>query len=194
MKLLLAAILALGAVGCTASPYMRDADPTGAPGPDQAKVVVYRTAVMGGVENFPVYVVQADETRLLGFTETDAYFEARLAPGPALFIASGEGDAFIEADLQPGHTYTLRSWSKFGLVTARPGFAPVSKDSQSWRELELVRPQLQARELDPKRADLARRRTAERATEALDEYRSGLHSAKKAWGIHALPPDSAHGQ
>ncbi|MBV8880565.1 MAG: hypothetical protein JO332_11405 [Planctomycetaceae bacterium] len=194
MKLLIPAILALSAVGCTSSRYMRDADPTPPPGPDEAKVIVYRTAVLGGIDNFPVYAVTADRSQLVGFTETDAYFEYRGAPGKTLFIASGEGDALVEADLQAGETYVLRVWSKFGLVSARPGLAPVEPGSVRWKEFEEARAELQARELAPETREAARRRTEARAEAALAEYRSGLRTAKPLTPAHAAPPESAHGQ
>lgn len=193
MKRILPAFLALAAVGCAASGYMRDTEPTPPPGPDEVKVLVYRTAVIGGIEQFPIYAAQEGRLQLMGFTETDRYFEARLAPGRTVFIASGEGDALIQADLVAGHTYILQAWSKIGLVTARPGFAPVAIDSEAWMDLEAVRSHLQARELDPEKAETARQKTIDRATLALTEYEGGTLAARKASTIHAVPP-GGHGQ
>lgn len=196
MKLFATAFLALTAIGCTASGYMRDAEAGPAPGPDEVKVVVYRNAVVGGVDNFPVYVYLARDNRLqlLGFTETDGYFEYYGRPGKALFIASGEGDAFIEADLVAGHTYTFRAWSKFGWVSSRPGFAPVLPGSDRWLELLEVRDRLQARQLDPETAAQAQRSTEARAKAALADFQSGLRSSKDVTRLHGVPGEGAHGQ
>src|SRR6516162_8842751 len=102
IPILLPALLA----ACSTTSYMRDAQPTPPPGPDEAKVIIYRTATFGGADNFPVYELVGDEDgTLLGFTETDRYFEVHCPPGKHLFITWGEGEAFIEADLEGGRTY-----------------------------------------------------------------------------------------
>lgn len=159
MKLFLTPLLALLAA-CTLTGEMRDAAPSPPPGLGEAKVIVYRTATFGGADNYPVYEIVHDEGRLLGYTETDCYFEVRCAPGKHLFAAVGEGEALVEADLAPGKTYYIRATSKFGILYSRPGFAPVGKESRHFAEVERVIPALRCRELDPRakrrpRKDLA---------------------------------------
>src|SRR5579872_7341934 len=151
MKVFVPALLLLAA-GCSTTGYMRDAMPTPPPGPTEAKVVVYRTAVVGGFDNFPVYEYVKDDGKLLGFTETGCYFVYRCDPGKHFFLTWGEGDAFIEADLAPGKTYYIQAWSKFGIVSSQPGFAPVLPGSDAFRELEKVWTDLRCRELNPDKA------------------------------------------
>ena len=147
MKILVS-LLPLALAACSTTRFMRDADPTPPPGPDEAKVVVYRTSQFGGADNFPV--VDGDGN-LLGFTETDCFFEIRRPPGKHLFAARGEGDAFVEADLAGGKTYYIRAYSKFGLLSSRPGFAPVGQGSEHGEEIDRVLPKLRCRELDPEK-------------------------------------------
>jgi hypothetical protein len=107
---------------------------------------LYRTSQFGGADNFPV--VDRDGN-LLGYTETNCYFEIRRPPGRHLFAARGEGDAFVEAELDGGKTYYIRAYSKFGILSSRPGFAPVGRESEHAGEIDRVLPTLRCRELDP---------------------------------------------
>src|SRR5205814_2313623 len=84
--------------------------------------------------------------------ETDRYFEHRCPPGKHLFVTWGEGEAFIEADLESGKTYCIRTYSKFGVLSARPGFAPVGRESEHFPDLEETLSTLRCRELDPEKA------------------------------------------
>src|SRR5688500_16034751 len=143
-----ALLLALAA--CSTTDRMQDAQPTPAPGPDVAKVIVYRTSPFGEDAHFPIYA--AGEGRLLGFTQTDCYFEVTCPPGKHLFVTWGEGEAFVEAELEAGKTYFIRAYSKFGILRPRPGLAPVSKDSEEWKELQEAWPTLRCRRLDPGQA------------------------------------------
>jgi hypothetical protein len=156
-------LLPLALAACTTTDYMRDAKPSPAPGPDQAKVVVYRTATFGGADNYPVY---DDAGNLLGFTETDCYFEILRPPGRYRFAALGEGESVVDAELAGGRTYYLRASSKFGIVTSRPVLAPVGRDSEHAAEIDQVLPRLQARELDPASGPEYEARKERRAKEA----------------------------
>ena len=80
MKTILPSFL-LALAACSTTREMRDAAPTPPPGPGEAKVVVYRTAVFGGADHYPVYDAVSPEPKLLGYTETGCYFEVRCAPG-----------------------------------------------------------------------------------------------------------------
>jgi hypothetical protein len=177
MRTFVPAFLILSA-GCSASGYMRDSEATAPPGPDEAKVVIYRSAVLGGVDNFPVFAVRDGVATLLGFTETDGYFEVRCAPGRMLFLTWCEGAAFVEADLAGGNTYYLRTWSKFGLLASRPGFAPVLPGSDRMRELEKDWSNLRPRELDPALAPEAVLRFQRDLEQVLAGYGDGAASAK----------------
>jgi len=157
---------------------MRDAKPMPPPGPNEAKVVVYRTAVLGGVDKFPVYEYVHEDGKLLGFTETGCYFEYRCVPGRHFFLTWGEGDAFIVADLAAGKTYFIQAWSKFGLVTSRPGFAPVLPDSDAFRELQKAWPSLRCRELDPDKASEYELREEDRVKQARSAYEAGIGTTK----------------
>ena len=170
----IAILLPAALAACSTTSYMRDAQPTPPPGPDEAKVVIYRTATFGGAENFPVYELVDDEDgKLLGFTETDRYFEVRCPPGKHLFVTRGEGDAFIEADLEGGRTYFIRTYSKFGLLSARPGFAPVGRESELFPDLEETLSTLQCRELDPRKAAEYDHREEDSLKKAMAGYREG---------------------
>ena len=173
MKLVLMLLPVLLAA-CSTTGYMRDAQPTPPPGPDEAKVIVYRTATFGGAENFPVYELQDDhDGKLLGFTETDRYFEVHCTPGKHQFLTWGEGEAFIEADLEGGRTYFIRAYSKFGVLAARPGFAPVGRESEYWPEIEGTLSTLQCRELDPEKAAELEHRQRDQLKKSLASYREG---------------------
>jgi hypothetical protein len=147
-----AAFLLLGLAACSTTSSMRDAQPTPPPGPDEAKVIVYRTENFGGAKHFPVYDDAGPAGKLLGFTETGCYFEFRCLPGRHLFFTWGEGDAFIVADLEPGKTYYIRAFSRFGILEPRPGFAPVGTRSEEWPKLDSILPKLRCRELEPEEA------------------------------------------
>ncbi len=143
------ALLPLALAACNTTSSMRDTQPTAPPVADEAKVIVYRTAVFGGAAHFPVYDDVGMGGRLMGFTETGCYFEYRCPPGRHLFFTWGEGEAFIEADLLPGRTYVIRACSRFGLISPRPVFSPVGRGSKEWESLEALLAKLQCREIDP---------------------------------------------
>lgn len=177
MKIILAT-LPLALAACSTTSYMRDALPTPAPGPDEAKVIVYRSASFGGVEHFPVFEWLGCDGKLLGFTETDRYFEYRCPPGKHIFITWGEGEAFIEADLEAGKTYYIRAYSKFGVLSARPGFAPVSRDSEHWDKLDEMLLTHKCRELDPVKAAEYELRKQEHLEKTQAKYEEGVKAPR----------------
>jgi hypothetical protein len=172
MKCILA-LLPMALAACSTTGYMRDTKPSPPPGPDEAKVIVYRTAAFGGAEHFPVYELRDHDGKLLGFTETDRYFEYRCPPGRHLFVTWGEGEAYIEAELEGGKTYFIRAYSKFGVLSARPGFAPVARDSEHWEEIDEVLPNLKCRELDPPKAAEYELRKVDHLRKTLASYEEG---------------------
>ena len=174
-------LLPLSFAACTTTDYMRDAQPTSPPCPDQAKVVVYRTAAFGGADNYPVY---DDAGNLLGFTETDCYFEILRPPGHHRIAALGEGEAVVDAELAGGRTYYVQASSKFGLVTSRPVLTPVNRDSREFAEIEGILPKLRCRELDPAQAAEVEARKERRAKEAIAEEKKP----------RVLKPDDGRGE
>jgi len=173
MKIILA-LLPAALAACSTTSYMRDALPTLPPGPEEAKVIIYRNTSFGGAEHFPVYELLDDEDgKLLGFTETDRYFEYRCPPGKHLFVTWGEGDAFIEADLEAGKTYFIRTYAKFGVLSARPGFAPVGRESGDFPDVEAALSTLQCRELDPEKAAEYEHRKVDHMKKTMASYREG---------------------
>jgi len=177
MRPLVPALLVLG-VGCSTTSCMRDATPTPPPGLTESKVVVYRTAPVGGVDNFPVFEYANEDGKLLGFTETGCYFEYCCDSGKHFFLTWGEGDAFIEADLAPGKIYYIQAWSKFGILSSRPGFAPVAPGSREFRELEKAWATLRCRELDPGKARDYEIQEEERVRKARSVYEAGRKPAE----------------
>jgi len=171
--------LLLVAVGCSkTTSYMRDALPTSPPGPTEAKVVVYRDSAFGGVDHFPIYEYVSEDGKLMGFTETDCYFEYRCPPGKHFFLTWGEGDAFIEATLEGGKTYYIQTWSKFGIISSRPGFGPVAKDSEAFKELQKSWPKLRCRQLDPDDVSYVETKDESRLQKARASYEAGSKTAK----------------
>ncbi len=166
-------ILPLALAACSTTANMRDAEPSPPPGDDEAKVIVFRTAAFGGAENFPVYELVNDEGKLLGFTETDCFFEYRCPPGHHLFVTWGEGESFIDAELEAGRTYFIRAYSKFGVLAARPGFAPVGQGSEDWDKLEEILSKLQCRELDPFKAVEYEARKRDHLRKTMASYEEG---------------------
>jgi len=177
MRIVLPALL-LGLAACSLSGRMKDAQPTPPPGPDEAKVVIYRTSYLGESAHFPVYEVTDEGGRLLGFTETDCYFEFTCPPGVHLFLTWEEGDAYVEADLEPGKTYFLEAYSRFGVLAPRPGLAPVAKGSDRWKELEEILPTLRCRRLDPLEAAEFKARHAARVEQSRRGYVEGRRAPR----------------
>jgi hypothetical protein len=172
-RFLPALLVVLAACASKTTSYMRDAQPAPPPGPNECKVIVYRLAKYAQGKHFPIYEHENEDGRLLGFTETDCYFELKCAPGKHLFLTWGEGKAFIEADLAGGKTYYIRAYSKYGYWAARPGFAPVNKDSEEMNKLDEAWPTLKCRELDPEKAAEYATRKEDRMKKVQASYEEG---------------------
>lgn len=161
--------------GCAAG-YMRDARPTGPPGPEEARVVFYRTSRIGFAADFPVY----DGEELIGLSESGNYFEVRCAPGKHLFVSGFSPDPpeAVDADLVAGKTYYVKVYPKnaalFGLVwTVVGGLAPVKKDDREWDRVERRIDRMQCRELVPEMA------LEYGKTDLIEIIRSRLEAAKQ---------------
>jgi hypothetical protein len=170
-RLLCALPLLLAACGTTS--YMRDTQPKPAPAAGEAKVVVYRSASWGGGKHFPIYDATEGDGKLMGFTETDCYFEYVCPAGKRIFLTWGESNAYIEAELLPQKTYYIRAFSKFGVWSKRPGFEPVTKDTDWMRKLDEVFPTLRCRELDPEKAADYTGRKEDRLKKVQASYEEG---------------------
>ena len=178
MRYFMMPALLLGLAACSLSGRMDDAHPAPPPGPDEAKVVFYRTSVLGASAHFPVFEVTDEGGRLIGFTETDCYFEYTCPPGVHLFLTWEEGDAFVEADLEPGKTYFIQAYSRFGVLAPRPGLAPVAKGSEQWKDLEEALPSLRCRALDPLEAAEFKARHAARLEQSHRAYVEGRRAPR----------------
>ena len=169
------AILAALSLSCsTRTSYMRDVSPSPAPAANQSKVVVFRPSAFAGATQFPIYEYVNGDASLMGFAESGCYFEYWCAPGNHLFLTWGEGEAFIEAELAPGKTYYVRCFAKFGLISPRPAFAPVTRDSEEMMNLSEELKGLKCREVDLCSADAyaeAKEKRVRKAKQAYDEGR-----------------------
>jgi hypothetical protein len=116
---------------CSAA-YMRDPEPGAAPGPEEAKVVIYRPSSSAASRTYPVY----DGERLVGFAESGAYFEYRCPAGEHLFLVLGRADAAVRAELAPGRTYYLRVDAKAAWFSRRLLLSPVAPGSPEMERLE----------------------------------------------------------
>jgi hypothetical protein len=169
---------------CGTTSYMRPTTPTPPPGPEESKVVVYQTTRFAHAGHFPFYEWIEYDGRLLGFSQKDCYFEVRCPPGKHRFFTCGDGRAYIEAELTGGLTYYIQAYSDVGIFSTDLGFAPVSRDSEDMRKLEVAWPRLQCRELDPeKAAEYSSRRVI-----PVGEVRKGFEEESKEHS-HLKPED-----
>ena len=182
----LAAVVAplLLAACSTRTSFMRDADPLPAPGAGDAKVVVFRPSTFAGTTQFPIYEYLEDDAKLLGFAESGCYFEVKCPAGRHFFLTWGEGEAFIDAELAPKKTYYVRCYARFGVISPRPGFAPVSLGSEERRNLDEELKDLKCRALDATKAESYAEVKEERALKAKQSYDEGRKAPR-----HLKPED-----
>jgi hypothetical protein len=140
---------------------------------NEALVVVFRPSSFGGNTQFPIFEFTGEDAKLLGFSESGCYFEVRVAAGRHLFLTWGEGEAYIEADLSAGRTYYIRCFAKLGVLAPRPRFAPVRRDSEEWKNLDLELKDLKRRELKPSVAQVDEKSREERARSAKKSLEEG---------------------
>lgn len=120
MRLIGAALLLIGGLGC-AGPLMRPVEEElPPPGPQEARVVIYRPSLRNAGHDYAVF----DGETLVGFAQSGRRFEYRCSPGPRLFYLQGTHDAAVQATLDAGRTYFLRAgeqpgWFKL-LMTLEP--------------------------------------------------------------------------
>jgi len=149
---------------------MRDATPSGPPGPDEVKVVVYRGgSIMGYAVTLPVY----DGETLLGFAERNSYFEYRCSPGKRIFMSWAENEKVIEATLAGGKTYYMNAYPKMGGFSAAAGFIPITKAHESWAGIEEIVAGLTCRAVIPEKAAEHEDRRREKARKIMKEHAAG---------------------
>ncbi len=144
MKYLLPILPFLAA--CSSS-YMRDAGPSVDPGPDEARIVVYRDSGVAMARTFPVY----DGEELIGFSEYGSYFEVNRKAGEHLFLAWGSSDGVVHAELAPKKTYYLWFYPKAGFFSAGAGLDAVPATPENCAKMDALLPKLSRRELIPER-------------------------------------------
>jgi hypothetical protein len=140
-------LLVLPFLAACSSSYMRDAAPSGPLGPDEARIVVYRTSAMGFARTFPVY----DGEELIGFSEVGSSFESIRKSGSHVFIAWGESDGVVHAELAPQKTYYLELYPTIGFFTAGVGLTPVPATPDTCAKIDETLKSLAHRELIPER-------------------------------------------
>jgi hypothetical protein len=173
MELATVLVFPLLASCSTHTSYMHDVGASPPPGEGQARVVVFRPSAFAGTTQFPIYEYGDNDAKLMGFAESGCYFEYRCPPGRHLFLTWGEGEAFIEAELDSGKTYFVRCFARFGLVSPRPGFAPVAQGSEEMKNLEVELQGLRCRELDSCNAASYAEAKEERVQKARQSYEEG---------------------
>lgn len=173
-------ILMVVPLAACSSSYMRDAGPSAAPGPDEAKVVVYRSSIVGAARTFPVY----DGEELLGFSEASSYFESLRKPGHHLFVAWGESDGVVHAELAPGKTYYLEFYPRMGFFSAGAGLAAVPATPEQCTRLDKLLGGLSHRELIPERGAEWEEKHREKEARLVSR-----HEAQEAAGNGVLHPE-----
>ncbi len=169
------ALLAVPLAAACSSSYMQPAEPTGPPGPEEAKVVVYRTSsLFGGAVTFPVY----DGEKLIGFTEKGAYCEYRCPPGKRLFLSWAENEKVVEATLAGGKTYYLESYAKVGAFTSACGLDPIGRDHKNWSAVQDLVAGLECRAVIPERAAEHEEKRRDKARKIMKEHAAGEEDSK----------------
>jgi hypothetical protein len=130
---------------------MRDTIPTEPPGPDECKVVFYRTSAVSTIAQYPVF--HGDKP--VGMAEQGCYFEIRVPPGEHLFTSAYGHAGAVFADLAPGKTYFIKAhyhsyfWEGCYVASGGVALTPLIAGSSDWEKLQKKLRHLQCRELDP---------------------------------------------
>jgi len=153
--------------------YMRNgAKPTPRKEGD-ALVVVFRPSTFGGNTQFPIFEFRNSEVNLMGFSESDCYFEYRCPAGKHVFLTWGEGTAYIEAELAPNKTYYIRCFANLGFLAPRPRFDPVCPDTEEWKNLDAELKDLKLRELISDKGEMFEESKEELAKKAKASFEEG---------------------
>lgn len=140
-------LIVLPFLAACSSSYMRNAGGSVEPGPDEAKVIVFRNSPVGFLFTYAV----TDGSELIGVAEAGSYFETIRKAGPHTFVAWGESDDAVEAVLEPQKTYYLRFYTRSGFFSPGAGLAPVPATAENWARMDDLLPKLSRRELIPER-------------------------------------------
>jgi hypothetical protein len=160
--------------GCAS--YMQKVEPTGPPGPDEAKVVFCRPSrFLGGGVEFPLW----DGEKLVGFSEHGCTVEYRCAPGEHFFLTMAQSYKGLNASLAGGNTYYLWVTPRVGAWTAAVGLTPVRKEDAEL--LQEVRASLQDTEYRapvPEECGPYEEKRRERTRAAIEKFRAGEYTAE----------------
>lgn len=178
-------LLAVAGTGCLSSmsPWMRNAVPGPPPGPDECKVVFYRSWRIPESKHFPLY----DGETLIGFSEMKAHIEYRCRPGRHVFLSWGENDRFLDADLAAGNTYFVECVGTLGFWSAHVDLHPADPASEGFAGLEELLKDFTCRELDPDQALHTGAFMENRKTRVADMLRK--LDEKRAIGVRVLKPE-----
>lgn len=163
-------------VSC-ASSYMQHAEPSGPPGPGEAKVVFCRPSrALGGAVTFPVW----DGAKLLGFSESGGYFEYRCEPGEHFFIASAQSYKGMAASLTGGNTYYVWITPRVGFLSAAVGFTRVGKDDQEmFADVQASLKENECKQKLPEKCDPYEQNRRDTIQEVLGEFRAGKRTSEE---------------
>lgn len=128
--LLLFVLLASLASGCS-SKYMQPADAALAeaqPGPDQAKIVFFRSSVLGSA--IQTFLCEEKEGRLeyVAIISYGTKVAHTTTPGKHMYLTGAENGELLEATLKGGKTYYTYVAPRMGWWKARFVFEPVAGD------------------------------------------------------------------
>lgn len=134
-------VLAMVLAGCAGtSKYMVKSEPPKAgPSPDKSMVYFLRPSGMGFAINFQIW----DRDRFIGLSQAKSYFAYLCNPGRHLFIGIAENKVAVDADLSPGKSYFIITEPRMGGWKARLAMMPVSKGSEQWDKVEMMRAELE---------------------------------------------------
>lgn len=136
---------------------MQSAAPSGPPGPDEAKVIFFRTINSGTPETFPIFV---DRT-LVGYSERGSYIEVLCEPGGHRFYSPSSStlpgldtnpDSLVTADLDAGKTYYVEAYASGGCGGVRTQLRPLHPEDSGWRRIGKKIDRLERRVISPEQA------------------------------------------
>ncbi len=139
----LAAFLPLLAA-CGAAELTSPGEPLDAPGPAEARVVVFRPADRNPQRSYAFF----DGMELAGFLESNGRIEYLCGEGGHLFHLRGVTDAAVRAELEGGKTYILRVSSEPRWLRLHLLLVPANREDEARLEAELAACRLRERNLE----------------------------------------------
>lgn len=160
--------------GCAS--YMQKTEPTGPPGPAEAKVVFCRPSrFLGGGIDFPLW----DGEKFVGFSENGCTVEHRCAPGEHFFLTVAQSYKAVSATLAAGQTYYIWITPRVGAWTSAVGLTPVHKeDTELLEEVRASLKDTSYRVRVPEECDPLEAKKREGVRETIAKFRSGEYTAE----------------